>query len=351
LFAGRYEFVGDYAIDYPPPSHNRDVARARWYGVELRLSREEAGRHRFDVGVEVQRTDALEQTNFDLQPEPYTYLDDRRDAWRVSAYAEDRVRLASHWSSHLGLRADRASGRRAELSPRLALNCAINDRLDVKLIYGRSYRPPNAFQAYYEVNGPGGYERNPDLRPEAVHGEELAVDWRPRPRWRLSGSLFYSSTHDLMQLGSIADGTMYRFENVGRLSARGAEVELEFVGNATHLRANYTLARTDADTGLGNLKHFPRQMLKAVAFTELRTAWTLAAEAAAVSARGAAPGYAVANLNLGWQARETGPRASCGLFNVFDRKIYDPGSDPVAQPITSQSGRVWRVELSWPVTF
>jgi outer membrane receptor protein involved in Fe transport len=154
-----------------------------------------------------------------------------------------------------------------------------------------------------------------------------------------------------MQLGSIADGTMYRFENVGRLSARGAEVELEFVGNATHLRANYTLARTDADTGLGNLKHFPRQMLKAVAFTELRTAWTLAAEAAAVSARGAAPGYAVANLNLGWQARETGPRASCGLFNVFDRKIYDPGSDPVAQPITSQSGRVWRVELSWPVTF
>ncbi|MFO1400924.1 MAG: TonB-dependent receptor [Steroidobacteraceae bacterium] len=350
-FAGEYTFIGDYRIDYPPPTRNRDIARARWFGGEARLRYEGAGRQRIAGGIEWQRTPGLLQRNFDLEPAYAGYLDDQRADWRLAAYAEDQLRLGAGWSAELGLRVDRAHERGAQWSPRIALGWEASERLSLKLVHGGAFRPPNAFQAYYASPGVGGYVRNPDLRSETVRGEELLADWRLAPAWRLSGSLFHNRASGLMSLGSADADGQFRFSNLGRLDADGMEVEIERADARNRLRVNYTLTRISANAAASDagITRFPRRMLKASASRVLAREWSLAAQAVAVSARGAAPAQLSVDLDAGGPLCPRGPELHLSLRNLLDRRLFDPGSDPEAAPRVPEPGRTWMLEVSWPL--
>jgi hypothetical protein len=55
----------------------------------------------------------------------------------------------------------------------------------------------------------------------------------------------------------------------------------------------------------------------------------------------------VAHLTLAGQPLASGPRLSLSARNLFDRKLFDPGMDPVRQPLLALPGREWRLELVW----
>lgn len=345
LFAGSYEYIGDYAIDYPPVSHNRDEDKAFWFGGEWRATGMEWGRHQLSAGLELQRTAELVQSNFDIAPEPFSYLDDHRTDWRGALYGEDRISLGAT-TAHLGGRLDRTVTGGAAFSPRIALTRGLGHQVDVKLLYARAFRSPNAFQLYYAVPGLSGYELNPELDSEEVDGSEAVVEWRPDSRWRVSGSVFYGRTRDLIRLASIADNTMFRFENTGRLMSRGSEMEVEFGGDGFRLRANYTFAHTTAQPEFADLARFPEHMVKATATVRIASAWNLGANVESASDRGAAPGYATADLSLGWKPGH-GIALRFGVRNLFDRDIFDPGNTPEVQPVIPRPGRQIRLEVLW----
>jgi iron complex outermembrane receptor protein len=353
LHAGRYRYLGDYHIDYPPPTLNRDIGRGRWWGLEARLTSTRLAGHRLLAGIEWQQAGELRQQNFDLAPSTDTYLDDRRRQRRLALFGEDQLKLGDHWTLHLGARVDQvqqtgmATARAS--SPRVALAWRPTPAWSFRLTHGESFRAPNAYEAFYEVDSTAGYLRNPGLRPEKAHGDELGAEWSPAPGWRLSASLYRNDARDLLLLGYDASIERYRFDNAGSFAARGAELELEHAGATVRWRLNLTLNQDRSVGSEAVPSLFPSRMLKGMAILPLGGGWRLGMEGQAVGRRGAAPGHALLNLTATGPLPVLGARLQLGLRNALDRMAYDPGADLLRQPLLPQPRRQWRLELAWPV--
>jgi len=346
VFAGHYRFTGDFAIDYPPPTINRDVSLGRWWGAEARVFSAAFSGHKLVAGAELQRAPELFQGNFDVDGP--SYLDDHRRGSRFALFAEDQVRLASTLVATVGLRADRVSGHSTQASPRVALNWKPADTLVLKAIHGRAFRPPNAYEAYYQVDGPGGYRHNPAIGPERVRGSELALEWLPADELRVAAALFHNRASSLIVLDYDAAADLYEFRNGGALASRGFELELERAWHSgARLRANLTLQRTRSDSALVQAEQFPRRMAKLAAVWPLPARWTLGFELQALSRRGAAPGHAVAHAALSRPVLVRGLGVTLGVRNLFDRALVDPGFDTERQPLMPLPGREWQLALDW----
>lgn len=346
LHAGQYRFVGDYLIDYPPPTVNRDIGRGRWWGLEARLTSLRFSGHRLVAGAEWQRASELLQQNFDLSPSADVYLDDRRGSQRSAVFAEDQMRLSEAWTLHLGARVDQVSRYGQATSPRIALAWRPDAAWSLKAIHGRSFRAPNAYEAFYEVDSTAGYLRNPSLRPEHVRGDELSAEWLPAPAWRLSASLYRNRAEGLLILGFDKDSERYRFNNAGVFAARGAEFEIEHASGALRWRVNASLNHDRS--GAPADAPYPRRMLKGTLVLPLAGDWRLGAEVAALSRRGAAAGQALVNATLSGPLPLIGAALQLSVRNVADRALQDPGADAERQPVLPQARRHWRLELDWP---
>lgn len=349
VFAGYYHYVADWAMDYPPPTVNRDNDRGRWWGLESRLAGSH-GVHRWQVGAEFQRSDRIEFVNVDLDAADEPYLDSESTDDRIGVYAEDRITLGEQWGLTVGSRVDHQRGESAQLHPRLALSHRPAPPWVLKLIYGSAFRPPNAFERDYEVAGPGGYVRNPGLRPERVRGTEAVAEWTPAARLRFTASAYRTRAEHMIVLETAGDdGDMYQFRNLGSVSLTGLELEAQWQSQrGIRLRTNYSHQRSDgAAVDLFGLAS-PRQMAKLAAVLPAAGGHA-GVELLATSRRGAAPGHGL--LNLTWSQRLPwgGADLVVGVRNAFDRDHADPGALPETQPIVRQDGRTWHLALDLPL--
>jgi outer membrane receptor protein involved in Fe transport len=352
LHVGDYRYLGDYEVDYPPPTHNHDIAHGRWHGAEARLASTRFAGHRLVAGIEWQRTPELMQRSFDIAPTQDVYVDDRRSSRRTAFFVEDQVRLGEQWTLHLGARSDDVRGQARASSPRVAVAWRPDAAWSFKAMHGRAFRTPNVYEAYYEADTAAGYLRNPNLRPERVVGNELSAEWLPAAGWRLSGSLFRNRAEALLTLDYNPSIERYRFENAGDFAASGAELELEHAAGALRWRVNATVVRPGAvapgatDTGSAA---YPRRMLKGTLVLPLAADWRFGAEAAATDRRAWAPGHLLVNLTLsGTLASLGGAQLQLSARNAFDRVLLDPGIDETTQPVVPQPRRQLRLELAWP---
>lgn len=356
VHAGQYRFIGDYLIDYPPPTLNRDISRGRWWGAEARITSSAISGHRLVGGVEWQQATELLQQNFDIAPSDASYLDDRRRSRRAALFGEDQIRLGEQWTLHLGARVDRVQDQGHATSPRIALAWRPDAALSLKAIHGRSFRAPNAYEAFYEVDSTAGYLRNPSLKPEHVRGDEFSAEWQPEPGWRVAASLYRNRASGLLILGFDKDSERYRFDNTGAFAARGAELELEHVVGGLRWRVNASfnqdrsaaaLPKDETATAPASASLYPQRMLKGQLILPLVDEWRLGAEALATSRRGAAPGHALMNLSLGGPLRVVGASLQLSVRNAADRRLLDPGADTERQPVLPQPRRSWHLELVW----
>lgn len=374
VHAGAYRFVGDYVVDYPPPTLNRDIGRGRWWGAEARLTSTRFDGHRLVAGLEWERVPVLAQQNFDVEPGTDRYLDDRRQARRSAAFVEDQWQFARQWTLHLGGRIDRTDGEAVDggtgtgsdggsaSSPRIALHWRPATDWHLKAIHGRAFRRPNAYEAFYAYEAPAGYRRNPALGPERVRGDELGVEWLPAREWRAAASLYHNRARGLLILGYDAEADRYQVDNSGSFAARGAELELEHAGERLRWRLNASVNQDRSGSAIGFPLLYPRRQLKGALVSPLGGDWRLGAELQAMSRRGPAPGQALVHLALTGPLPLGGALAGGGagagggarptlqlvLRNAFDRAVHDPGPDGERLPLLPQPGRHWRLVLDWP---
>jgi outer membrane receptor protein involved in Fe transport len=350
IYAGRYRFIGDYVVDYPPVTLNRDDDDGRWWGAEGRVASGAVAGHMLQLGFELQRSTRLSFRNFDLDGEGTAYLDTTTRDHRFAVYGEDRIELAPGWHATLGVRADKAAGRGLEWHPRLALIGRVGEPWVFKLVHGSAFRPPNAFERLYEVDGPGGYVRNPSLRVETVRGTEAIVEWTPRRDLRATLSAYSTRARDLIVLGAVPDSDMYMFENQGTLELRGAEAELQWRSEGGFaLRGNVSLQRPRGAEGAAFVDQSPSRLAKLTAIVPLAARWTLGCDAQALSRRGAAGGFGVVNANLVAPTPWRGAQVSLRVTNLLDRRYADPGALPERQPLVVQDGRGWRLAVTLPL--
>lgn len=167
-------------------------------------------------------------------------------------FAQDTWGFAAGWELTAGARYDHYSDFGGTLNPRLALVWQTTPRLTTKLMYGEAFRVPTYLELYSQTaaNVP-----NPALRPEISKTWDLAFSWLATRDLRLGLTLYHFDQRDIIT----PDPATNKFENFGRLTSRGLELEAQWQATRT-LRIAGNLNRiSQAESDLRELSVPPQQ--------------------------------------------------------------------------------------------
>jgi len=343
LHAGRWSYAGRYSYDsVASPEH--DGAVGQWWGVDVDGTRSWS-RHFVTAGVEFRDNFRMDQESF--LPEPFTIetdLHNRSRRWGL--YAQDEIKLASPLSAYAGLRLDHYETFGAATSPRVGLIYTPSSGTTVKVLGGRAFRAPNAYELYY--NG-FNYQPNPDLQPEHIATLELIAQQFIGSGIQLTAATFRNRLSNL--ISQHVDSTTGNFaeRNADEIESHGVEFGIE-VNRGTGPRGEltYSLQRTENVGTHEQLTNSPRAMAKLQLRAPLPAQVTAGFDAQYVSARrteqgNTAPPYTVANLTLSTSSLFKHVELSASVFNLFDAVYGAPTADTHVQDVILQDGRNFRV--------
>jgi outer membrane receptor for ferrienterochelin and colicins len=348
-----YRFDGVFPYNYSAPSpgpttinHERD--QAEWVGAELLVSKTLWEHQRLTLGSEYRRDFRLDLANFDLNP-PATYVNSQEDSESFAFYAQDEARLFTNVIVNAGVRYDHFSTFGDTVNPRGAVIYSPWREGTFKFIYGEAFRAPNQYELNYVQPT---FRSNPGLQPETVRSYELVYEQGLSHALRASGSLFLNEIHGL--IGQTDVGGTNFFDNLDQVEARGFETELEGHWEGGWMtRLSYTF--TDAyDRSTGDtLNNSPRHLVKANAVAPLWQDKIFAGlELQAMSSRRTVQGnetgaFWVANVTLYSRELVKHLEFSASVYNLFDRRYDDPVSADYAENVVRQTGRTFRVKLTY----
>jgi outer membrane receptor protein involved in Fe transport len=343
LHYGRFDYEGRYPFEGSPPVVYQDYGRGRWWGSEWTLNTPVGARHLLTVGAEFQENLQQDQGGYDVDPF-LRHVDVRSSSRRWGVFAQDHVRLAVALSAYVGVRHDAYDTFGHETSPRLGLLYAPDKRTQVKLLYGSAFRAPNEYELHYYAG------TDPDLRPETIRTLEGVLERTLTPNARFVASVFQNRVDDLITLRT-AETEELSFSNVGRINSHGMELALDGRRAAgQRARLSYSWQRTREAGQSADLGNSPRHLAKLQLEAPLGRAWA-GLDVQAVSARttlrgNRVGGFATANFTLTMPVfRRLGLSAS--LYNAFDARYANPGSEEHLQDALAQDGRQLRVKLTW----
>jgi iron complex outermembrane receptor protein len=269
LYFDGYGYDGDYvyadaAINPDPPNRylNRDVARSRAYGAELAGMRRFGGRHKLTGGLEFRNDYRQDQKNFDAEPFYTAWLDDRSDSFSWGAFLQDEIALADTVLLSAAARYDRHPDFAGRTSPRLALILNPAQGTTVKLLYGRAYRAPSAFERLYATSAGGLMVPNPDLKPESITSYEAVLEQAIGPNVRLTLDGFHNRLSRLIGQVVLPDGSA-QMQNGGGVRTLGAEAEIDARWESgVQALASATFQRTVDARTRETLTNSPQRLLK-----------------------------------------------------------------------------------------
>jgi iron complex outermembrane receptor protein len=357
LYYDAYRYDGEYMYDAEEAEEPRviipyhDYGYGDWVGGEVQLDRNLFDKHHVILGVEYR--DFLRQDQGAYDREPYfEYFKSREQSYAWAVYLQDEFRILEKLILNAGLRYDYYSTFGGTFNPRLALIYEPFDRFAVKLLYGSAFRAPNAYELYYDdattIKVMGA------LEPETIDTYEIVLEKYLTDKVRVSLSGYYYSIDNLIALTEdTSDGLLY-FQNLDTVEGRG--IELEINGKlpwGMEARAGYAYQRArNADSG-EELVNSPRHQAKLNLSVPLYQEKLFAgAELRTMSSRKTLTGKEsdspfVANLTLYSKDWVKGLEISASVYNVFDQRYGDPGSEEHMQDLIEQDGRTFRVKLTY----
>lgn len=356
LYYGQYNYDGKYIYDYPPIDVNYDGSRGRWWGGELRFLSTAIRNHKLLLGGELRYDSKQQMFNYD------NYGTDFRDTRSRNSYAlfvQDEYRASDALRLGLGLRYDHfnQSGTvETTTNPRLSAVYSLTPDTTLKAMAGTAFRAPNDYEKYYAT---ANYVLNPNLKPERIRTYELALDHYWTPDLRTVALIYDYKIRDLISLTDIGGGK-YQFVNASEATGKGIELEAEKIWpGGTRLRGSYTWQlATDGSTG-AQLTNSPTHLAKLnLAVPVWNDLWLLGLETQVTSERTTVAGdkvsgVGVTNLVLSSTKLAKGLEISTGLYNLFDRRYFDPASEEhkdsngVRLNGIPQSPRNWRLKLGY----
>jgi iron complex outermembrane receptor protein len=348
IYWERYDY-SDTGLYGDPAVANVDRDKAIWYGADVHATLSSIPRNKLVVGVSLMRDAARNQYNYNVDPYE-SFLSDQRSSQSAGVYAEDEIHLPWHFTLTTGLRVDHDCTAGTNLSPRLALNFKPTSTDTFKLLYGRAYRAPNAYERYYTIPGPGGQYGNPSLSPERITTTEFVYDRAFGANAHATVSLFRYDARDLITETQDPSG-VFIFDNVNDAHAHGVELAYEQnIASIAQIRASYSWQLTrDSVTG-EVLQNSPRHLGKVNVIVPLfHHAARLGAEMRCVSARAAeagnAEGYCLGNVTIGSKRLIPHADVSFSVYNVTDKRYADPAGPNFTQNVIPQQSRTFLLKL------
>ncbi len=355
VYYDRYGYDGDYIYDYSEDEDPflvtyKDFARGGWWGSELKLTKR-AEKHTTTLGFEFRDDFRQDQFNYDEDPF-FSYLDDKRERRNWALYVQDEFALHKKLSFSVAVRHDQFDSFGGTTNPRVGLIYNPSKATTLKLLYGQAFRAPNAYELFWTQSDIA--KANPGLRPETNKTSEVVLEHYLTNGTRLSATGFYYRIRDLITQQTDPTDDLLVYNNVESISAKGIELEVEREWS-TGLRGRISYTFTDSlneDTRSG-LTNSPKHLAHFNLIVPIANEAVFAAvDVRSMSKRRTVSGdYAgsvlVPNLTIPTRKLPKRLELSASLYNLFDTKYGDPGSEEHLQNTILQDGRSFRVKLTY----
>jgi outer membrane receptor for ferrienterochelin and colicin len=346
-----YSYSGTYVYDQPPIVLNRDQAWGDSVAAEVMYSTTAFAKHVLVVGGEARFPYRQDQANFDEAPFT-SYLKANHSSRTFAAYVQDEFRPVKSWTLNWGLRFDHYHTFGSTLNPRIAVIYKPRENTAIKLLFGRAFRAPNAYELYYS----DGFSTKPStgLVPETIGTYEAVFEHYSGHGLRVSASAFFYRIADLISLQTDPVDGLLVFRNVNQVKSLGAEIEVARTwARGPEVRFSYTLQRSEDSADDSELTNSPRHLAKLNVTSPLvRDRLFAGVEVQYTSSRRTlagsdAHGFTVANLTLFTRHLAKGFDVSASVYNLLDAKYGVPGSEEHVQDVIEQDGRGWRVTFRY----
>jgi iron complex outermembrane receptor protein len=350
-----YGYDGDYVFESPDEIAgvivNKDFARGNWWGADVTATRKFAGRHTLALGSEYKNNLRQDQFNYDLGASIY-HLDDRRSSTNWAVYAQDEIALHRRLKMNIGLRHDDYDTFGKTTNPRGAVIYSPVETTTVKLLYGAAFRAPNAYELFWQQSGMG--KANPSLEPETNRTTELVVERYLGRHLRMTGTGFYYTVKGLITQQTDSVDSLLVYRNVETIDAHGLELELDGNWpNGLEGRVSYAyqdsrnrttrLPLTNSPAHVGHFNVIAplvgRNVFAGFGVRYISERRTIAGDTVAPAL---VPSVTVSSRRLG-----NGIELAASVFNLFDNRYSDPGSEEHRQDSIVQIGRTVRVKLTY----
>ncbi len=333
---------------------NYDDVRGQILDGEIRYQQESDAHHLLG-GLEFSKDLMARQHNFYSDTTPGTDINPLITHGAV--FVQDEWQFNPGWLLSLGLRLDSTTGSNSTVSPRLGLIWQASPTLTAKLLAGRAYRTPNAYESMWSQVPL--YLNNPDLKPETIRTTEGVLEWisDAQTRWMLS--LFDNQLNQLIHqvdTGGVGTGP-FQYQNGSWARVRGAELGVEkTTSSSLKLRASvaYNHAQNDQGTSQG---YSPSWIGKVSASAPLfEHAAYLAGDIHVIGNRNftwnntpySVGSEIVANATLTIpNVLAKGLQVQLRVTNLLDRHVQDPASSEMPTPLIPQNGRNLLAKLDY----
>jgi len=354
IYYDHYYYQGNYVYDFAAPGDPPSLVTAKDHtyseavGGEFQLSKTLFEKHNLIFGSEYRNAFRQDQKYSEIIP----LVDDRRSGWNWAIYLQDEFEILRNLRFNAGIRYDYYSTSGGTINPRLAITYLPFERTILKLIYGQAFRAPNVYELYYTDSV--SMKANPDLDPETIKNLEFVFQQYIGFNLWGKATFYYQWIKDLInQETDPADGFLV-FRNVDKVEAGGMELELEGKWkNGWSGRLSYALQKAkDKETGKV-LTNSPIHLIKLNGIVPIwKDKLFLGLEEQFTSGRktytgGQAKSFFTTNLTLFSANLIKGLEISATVYNLFNRKYFDPVGEEHRQDKIEQDGIAFRFKTTY----
>lgn len=323
--------------------------RGNWWNGEVKLSRTLLEKHKVTLGTEI--TDNVRQDQGDHTSIGNVFGTDQGSSLIWALYGQDEFAITNRVSLSAGLRYDHYSSFGGTTNPRLGLIYHLFQPTTLKLLYGTAFRAPEPFEVTPGF-GPF-YEDNLTLKPETIRSIEGIVEQSLGQHFTLSASVFRNSINNLITLETDASNGQAVYENSDKARALGTEIELD--GNwATGVKgaASYSYTNTQDPATHQILSNSPQHLAKLNltmpvvqqrVFASLDAQYTSPRQSLAGTT---VSGFSIFNVTLLGHTLGKHLDLSASVYNILDKKYFDPGGPQDVQDAIQQDGRNFRIKIT-----
>ncbi|MHB8215074.1 MAG: TonB-dependent receptor plug domain-containing protein [Candidatus Sulfotelmatobacter sp.] len=339
-----------YTTGLPDGSSTLDVFsfRGNWWDGEVKLSGTLLEKHRITLGTEV--TANLRQDQGEFIPVGNIFATDPASSTIWALYGEDEFTITHTLSLSAGLRYDHYSYFGGTTNPRLGLVYHVFHPTTLKLLYGTAFRAPLPFEITPDLGT--FYDDNLQLKPETIRSLEGVVEQQLGQHFALSGNVYQNWIINLIAVEATANGQQ-QYQNSDKANATGVSVELSgHFASGIKGRASYGYVDAYDPVTHQILSNSPQHQGKLnliVPVAQQRLFASLDAQYTSpiqTLAGNTLSGFSVFNVTLLGHTLGKHTDLSASVYNLFDKKYFDPGRPEDVQDSIQQDGRNFRIKLT-----
>jgi outer membrane receptor protein involved in Fe transport len=321
----RYHDRFDYSQTNGEIATENDINRGDWLDSQLTYEVPVAGIGPLTVGV---------SGSWDLRAEQYNVVDGvrlnytNRPQRGAAFFAQQQWKLSPRWQLYTGIRLDATRYYGHAISPRVALVYQQSSRTVYKLVYGRPFRNPSAFEQFYHDEGLS-YAQAPKLRSETADTFEASLERRLADNWTVVARGYNYTIERVIDSATLASGAQ-QYRNTGRDITRGAEFTItDKLWDRAEASASSSFGHGSGGPSMGTLANSPVVISKARLGIPLGAGrWYLAGGLQYLSSRLSWTGERLGGMVLAdfTVTAKINRRfdLQAGVRNAFDKRYEDP---------------------------